>query len=77
MSDSVTKYYENMAEKDEMFGLDKSPDERRSDQILELLAKATKANKIVQVQTRAAEVQKEYNSASLLLGLQIACDEIL
>ena len=41
------------------------------------MTRATKAGKIVEVQTRAAEVMKEYRSHSLLLGLQVACDEIL
>ncbi len=75
MSDSVKKYYELM--EDENYGLDKSPEERRDDEIYALMTRATKAGKIVEVQTRAAEVMKEYRSHSLLLGLQVACDEIL
>ena len=56
MSDSVKKYYELM--EDENYGLDKSPVERRDDEIYALMTRATKAGKIVEVQTRAAEVMK-------------------
>ena len=66
-----------MDKEDPNFGLDKSPEERRDDKILSLLTKAVKAGKIVEVQTRAAEVQKDFNSASLLVGLEIAVDELL
>ena len=69
MSDSVKKYFEEPKE----HLLD--PEERRENDILELIALATKSGKIAQVTERAAEVQKEFKDASLLVGLQIACDE--
>ena len=33
--------------------------------------------KIAEVELRAEEVRREFKSTSLLLGLQIACDELL
>lgn len=69
MSDSVKKYFEEPRE----HLLD--PEEKRENDILELIALAVKSGKIAQVTERAAEVQKEYNGATLLVGLQIACDE--
>ena len=69
MSDSVKKQFEEPRE----HLLD--PEERRENDILELIALAVKHGKIAQVTERAAEVQKEFNGASLLVGLQIACDE--
>lgn len=69
MSDSVKKYFEEP--KEHLL----NPEERRENDILELIALACKSGKIAQVTERAAEVQKEYNGASLLVGLQIACDE--
>ena len=74
MSDSVKKYKE-MTE--EGIADERSSEQKRQDTILELLTKATKADKLVEIQTRAEQVQKEFSSTSLLLGLQIACDEIL
>jgi hypothetical protein len=69
MSDSVTKYFENS--NTNLI----CPEEKREKDILELIALAVKAGKIAQVTERAAEVQTEYKGASLLVGLQIACDE--
>jgi len=69
MSDSVKKYLED-SEKNLI-----SPEEKRELDILELISLAVKANKIAPVSLRAQEVQKEYKGASLLVGLQIACDE--
>jgi hypothetical protein len=69
MSDSVTKYYED-GEKNLI-----SPEEKRELDILELISLAVKADKIAIVSERAEEVQKEFKGASLLVGLQIACDE--
>lgn len=69
MSDSVKKYFEEPRE----HLLD--PEEKRENDILELIALAVKSGKVAQVTERAAEVQKEFNGASLLVGLQIACDE--
>lgn len=69
MSDSIKKYFENPTP--HLL----SPEEKRENDILELIALAVKSGKIAQVTERAAAVQKEYNGASLLVGLQIACDE--
>lgn len=69
MSDSVTKYYED-GEKNLI-----SPEEKRELDILELISLAVKADKIATVSERAEQVQKEFKGASLLVGLQIACDE--
>jgi len=69
MSDSVKKYYED-GEKNLI-----SPEEKRELDILELISLAVKADKIAIVSERAEEVQKEFKGASLLVGLQIACDE--
>jgi hypothetical protein len=69
MSDSVKKYLENPTSNL------LCPEEKREKEILELIASAVGAGKIATVTERAAEVQKEYNGASLLVGLQIACDE--
>ena len=41
------------------------------------MAEAAKQNKLAAVQIRAEEVQRQFNGASLLLGLQVACDELL
>ena len=69
MSDSVKKYLENPTS--HLL----CPEEKREKDILDLIAAAVGAGKIATVTERAAEVQKEYNGASLLVGLQIACDE--
>ena len=71
MSDSVTKYFEDDRNRDVLF----LPEEKREHDILELIALSVKAGKVVEVTKRAEQVQKEYNGASLLVGLQIACDE--
>ena len=69
MSDSVKKYFEEP--KEHLL----NPEEKRENDILELIALACQSGKIAKITERAAEVQKEYNGASLLVGLQIACDE--
>jgi len=69
MSDSVKKYFED--NKTTLL----HPEEKRELDILELIAIAVKANKITQVTERASAVQVEYKGASLLVALQIACDE--
>ena len=73
MSDSVKKWHEIQKENSEEILF--SPEEKRENDILDLIALSVKSGKIAQVTERAAEVQKEYNGASLLVGLQIACDE--
>ena len=74
MSDTVKKWAEMTEENPDLKHT--TPEERREIKIDELLALAVKSNKLIQVTHRAKEVRKEYNSASLLLGLQIACDEL-
>lgn len=73
MSDSVKKWHEIQKENPEEVLF--CPEEKRESEILDLIALAVKSGKIAQVTERAAQVQKEYYGASLLVGLQIACDE--
>lgn len=75
MSDTVSKYYELVEEG--KIDPNETSEHRRDVAIMNLLTQAAKAGKLVEVEERAAEVQKEFRSASLLLGLQIAVDEIL
>lgn len=69
MSDSVKKYKENFPTNYI------SVEEKRENDILELITKAVKAGKIAQVTERVEEVQKELKGASLYTALQVACDE--
>lgn len=73
MSDSVKKWRE--LQKENPTEMLFSPEEKREHDILELISLAVKSGKIAQVTERAEQVQKEYYGSSLLLGLQIACDE--
>ena len=74
MSDSIKKWHELQEE----HGLEKfNPETERERKILDLIASAVKANKFASVTTRAEEVMKEYGTNSLLLGLEIATDELL
>lgn len=75
MSDSIKKYHELV--EDGIIDPNVSYEQKRENQILELLARAAKAGKAGEVEKRAFEVQKEFGSTSLLLGLQIAVDELL
>jgi len=75
MSDSITKYHELV--EDGVIDPNLSYEQKRENQILELLARAAKAGKAGDVERRAVEVQKEFGSTSLLLGLQVAVDELL
>jgi hypothetical protein len=75
MSDSIKKYHELV--EDGIIDPNVSYEQKRENQILELLARAAKAEKLGEVEKRAFEVQKEFGSTSLLLGLQIAVDELL
>ena len=75
MSDSVKKYYELVEEG--VYDNKLSPEAERDSKIMELLAKAAKANKLAQVEIRAEEVKKEFGTTSLLLGLEIAVDELI
>lgn len=75
MSDSVKKYYEMV--EDGLIDENYNPEAEREEKILALLTAAAKAGKVGQVELRAKEVMDEFNTTSLLLGLQIACDELL
>jgi len=75
MSDSIKKYHELV--EDGVIDPNVSFEQKRENQILELLARAAKAGKAGDVERRAFEVQKEFGSTSLLLGLQVAIDELL
>jgi hypothetical protein len=75
MSDSIKKYHELV--EDGVIDPNVSLEQKRENQILELLARAAKAGKAGDVERRAFEVQKEFGSTSLLLGLQVAIDELL
>lgn len=75
MSDSVKKYYQLVEEG--VINPDKKAEDIRQQKILDLLAAAAKAGKAGEVELRAREVMKEFGSTSLLLGLEIACQELL
>lgn len=75
MSDSISKYHELV--EDGVIDPNVSYEQKRENQILALLARAAKAGKSGEVERRAFEVQREFGSTSLLLGLQVAVDELL
>lgn len=75
MSDSVKKYYE-MVEEGSM-STDYNSLDAREQKILNLFSAAAKAGKSEAVHLRARQVMKEFGSTSLLLGLDIACQELL
>ena len=75
MSDSVEKYFDLVDEG--AIDLDVNASDTRDNKIFYLLAAAAKANKLAEVEERVEEVKKEYNSSSLLLALEIACQGIL
>ena len=75
MSDSIKKYHELV--EDGVIDPNESYEDRREKQITELLAIAAKSGKLYEIEHRAIEIQREFDSTSLLLGLQIAVDEIL
>jgi len=75
MSDSMSKYNELV--EDGVINPDVKAEDVREQKILGLLSAAAKAGKAGAVELRAREVMKEFGSTSLLLGLEIACQEIL
>lgn len=75
MSDIVKAYHE--AVEDGRIDPNESYEDRREKQILQLLAKAAKSGKLNEIEHRAIEVQREFGSSSLKLGLEIAIQEIL
>ena len=76
MSDSIKKYHE-LIEDGKIQTDSMSPEQSREYKIMELLAKAAKADVLAQVEMRAEEVRKEFGTTSLLLGLEIAVDELV
>ena len=74
MSDSIKKYHELVEEG--KIDPNTSFEDKREAKILALISQAAKANKLHEVYTRAEEVKKEFGTTSLLLGLEIAVDEI-
>lgn len=76
MSDSIKKYHE-LVEDGKIQTDSMSPVQSRDYKIMELLAKAAKADVLAQVEIRAEEVRKEFGTTSLLLGLEIAVDELV
>ena len=74
MSDSIKKYHELVEEG--RIDPNTSYEDKREAKILALISQAAKANKLYEVYTRAEEVKKEFGTTSLLLGLEIAVDEI-
>lgn len=75
MSDSIQKY--NQLVEEGVINPDVKAEDIRQQKILDLLAAAAKADKAGEVELRAREVMKEFGSTSLLLGLEIACQELL
>ena len=75
MSDTVKKYNELV--EDGVINPDIKAEDTHQQKILDLLSSAAKAGKAGEVELRAREVMKEFGSTSLLLGLEIACQEIL
>ena len=74
MSDSIKKYHELVEEG--RIDPNTSYEDKREAKILALISQAAKANKLYEVYTRAEAVKKEFGTTSLLLGLEIAVDEI-
>ena len=73
--DTIKKYHELV--EDGVINENETFEDRRELKILELLSKAAKSGKLQEIEQRAQEVMKEFRSSSLLLGLEIAVDEIL
>ena len=75
MSDSVKKWHETISE--DIHAVYETADERREKKINKLLNKAKEAGRMTEIMQRVLEVQNEFNTSSFLLGLEIACDELL
>jgi len=75
MSDSIAKYHELVEEG--KIDVNITYEEKRENKILSLLATAAKSGKIHEIENRAAEVREQFGTTSLLLGLEIAVQEIL
>lgn len=75
MSDSISKY--NQMVEDGTISTDYNALDAREQKILNLFSAAAEAGKAGEVELRAREVMREFGSTSLLLGLEIACQELL
>ena len=75
MSDSVKKWHETITE--DIHAVYKTADERREKKINKLLNKAKESGRMTEIMQRVLEVQNQFNTSSFLLGLEIACDELL
>ena len=75
MSDSVKKWHETISE--DIHAVYETADERREKKINKLLNKAKESGRMTEIMQRVLEVQNQFNTSSFLLGLEIACDELL
>jgi len=75
MSDSVKKWHETVTE--DIHAVYETADERREKKINKLLNKAKESGRMTEIMQRVLEVQNQFNTSSFLLGLEIACDELL
>lgn len=75
MSDSVKKWHETVSE--DINAVYETAEIRREKKINELLNRAKESGRMTEIMLRVVEVQKEFNTRSFLLGLEIACDELL
>jgi|ETNmetMinimDraft_4_1059912.scaffolds.fasta_scaffold00638_16 hypothetical protein len=75
MSDSVKKWHETITE--DIHAVYETADERREKKINKLLNKAKESGRMTEIMQRVLEVQNEFNTSSFLLGLEVACDELL
>ena len=75
MSDSVKKWLETISE--DIQAVYETAEVRREKKINKLLNVAKESGKMTEIMLRVVEVQKEFNTSSFLLGLEIACDELL
>ena len=75
MSDSVKKWHETIIE--DIHAVYETADERREKKINKLLNKAKESGRMTEIMQRVLEVQNEFNTSSFLLGLEVACDELL
>ena len=75
MSDSVKKWHETISE--DINAVYETAEVRREKKINELLNRAKESGRMTEIMLRVVEVQKEFNTRSFLLGLEIACDELL
>jgi|TARA_S200002703_G_scaffold159054_1_gene171290 hypothetical protein len=75
MSDSVKKWHETVSE--DINTVYETAEVRREKKINKLLNLAKESGRMTEIMLRVVEVQKEFNTRSFLLGLEIACDELV